>query len=54
MELSLTLNEIARLELYDVSYYMYRFNKDTGKYIVRFSSHTQYSKAYYLLGVGVR
>lgn len=54
MEISLTLEQIARLELYNVSYYMHRYDKDTGKYIVRFSDHTQYSKAYYLLGVGVR
>ena len=54
MELHLTLEQIARLELYDVSYYMYRFNKDTGLYVIRFSNHTEYSKAYYLLGVGVR
>lgn len=49
MELHLTLKEIARLELYDVSYYMHRYNKDDGLYIVRFTSQREYSKAYFLI-----
>lgn len=51
MELHLTLKEIARLELNDVSYYMHRYDKETGLYIVRFTSHREHSKAYYLVGV---
>ena len=49
MELHVTLNQIARLELYNVSYYMYRYDKERGKYVVRFSCEREHSKAVYLL-----
>lgn len=49
MELHLTLDEIATLELIHVSYYMHRFNRDTGLYIVRFTCSCEYSKARYKL-----
>lgn len=54
MELHLTLNEIALLELINVSYYMHRYNRDTGLYIVRFTCGTEYSKARYKLGADTK
>lgn len=50
MELQLTLTQIATLELINVSYYMYRYNRDTGLYVVRFTCNREYSKARYKLG----
>lgn len=51
MELHLTLNEIAILELINVSYYMHRYDRATGLYIVRFTCDVEYSKARHKLGV---
>ena len=50
MELQVTLNDIATLELIGVRYYMHRYNRDTGLYTVRFSCDREYSKARYKLG----
>lgn len=50
VELHMTLEQLAVVELGDISYYLHRYDRSTGKYIVRFSFEQEYWKAYYLLG----
>lgn len=52
LELHVTLDQIATLELFNVSYYMRRFCRETGLYIIRFTCDIEYSKAKYSLGAG--